>query len=297
MRRSPLPFFPCVLLLAAACAPATPQPVVEVDAARPGPVEVAQTPPPPKPVARPLSLSPGAAREVRSWLRAPRSAALAEAELHALTALLAQTPSGTNEQAALLRRVGDVGSEAAAAAEVSGAHAEAESARREAIRAYDKLAREHPRYCAPQPIGGAPGLDCGDAVYYALGLEAERAKELDTARKAYLRLIQSYPQSRLIPLAYVAFGDMFLREAEADPAKLSLSEQSYLEALKYPPPENVILGYAHLQLGRTLRRKGDEAAASRSLRKATAWAEQYPRAVAAAEIGAAAREEMAALRR
>jgi TolA-binding protein len=289
---------PALLLFFAACTPAASQPVVELGAAPPA---SAQPPAPPLPAPRAVAPSKvaslDAVREHRPEVREARSMDEAEVDLARLTSLLGSAPPGTPERAALLRHVGDVASEAAAAAAAEGKAARATSAHREAMRAYQQLSRESPAFCAPAKAGRPPGLDCGDAVLYALGLEAERAKDLDTARRSYLELIQRYPQSRWIAPAYVAFGEMFFRESEVDPSKTMLAEQSYREALKYPPPENVVFGYAHLQLGRVLRKKGEPEQAARPLQKAVAWAEQYPHALAAAEIGAAAKAELAELRR
>ena len=46
-----------------------------------------------------------------------------------------------------------------------------------------------------------------------------RRSDLDNARKVYLELIQSWPQSKYIPNAYLAFGELFFNEAQGDPSK------------------------------------------------------------------------------
>jgi TolA-binding protein len=76
-------------------------------------------------------------------------------------------------------------------------------------------------------------------------LEHELAGDLRNARRAYYELIKTSPQSKLIPLAYFAFGEMFFTEAASDPSKDQLALQAYAEVLKYPPPSNVV--YAEAQ--------------------------------------------------
>src|SRR5262249_51317521 len=105
------------------------------------------------------------------------------------------------------------------------------------------------------------------------GLEAERAGRLDLARKSYLDLIQRWPSSRLIPNAYLAFGEMFFEEA--DPTKLALAEQSYKEGIKYPPPDNRVHGYAYYRLAQVFAKKGDDPHALSALMKANEYARRY----------------------
>lgn len=78
----------------------------------------------------------------------------------------------------------------------------------------------------------------GGASDYLSALTAERSGALDQARRGYLKLIQTSPDSALVPAAYFAFGEMFLAEARTDPSKLAFAEQSYKEAMKYPAPAN-----------------------------------------------------------
>jgi hypothetical protein len=69
------------------------------------------------------------------------------------------------------------------------------------------------------------------------------------ARKTYFMLLKSFPTSPYIPGAYLAFGELFFREAASDPSKWPLAEQSYLKVVTYPPPDNDAYGYALLRLG------------------------------------------------
>jgi hypothetical protein len=63
-----------------------------------------------------------------------------------------------------------------------------------------------------------------------------RRRSYDNARKVYLELIHNWPNSKYIPNAYLAFGELFFNEAQGDPSKWALAEQSYSEVVKYPRP-------------------------------------------------------------
>lgn len=101
------------------------------------------------------------------------------------------------------------------------------------------------------------------AVDYHDALAAERTGKLDEARKGYLKLIQNYPQSSLVPAAYFAFGELFSADAKTDPSKVGLAEQSYLEALKYPSGPGSMRAASNFRLGLVLARsKGPQALAA-----------------------------------
>jgi tetratricopeptide (TPR) repeat protein len=134
--------------------------------------------------------------------------------------------------------------------------------------------------------GTGPGVD---ESLYRLGRAYERADRLDEARKTYFSLIQKHPTSKRIPYAYLAFGELFSAEAAADPSKLALAEQAYLEVLKHPPPENGAFGYAHHQLARTLVTRSDPARALGHAKQAVEHASAYPASPGAARIADAAR--------
>lgn len=110
---------------------------------------------------------------------------------------------------------------------------------------------------------------------YDAGLAAERAGDLMTARKSFFELVQKYPKSGLIPLAYLAFGEIFRAEAEADPSKLALAEQAYREVTKYPPPDNTAYAYAWLRTG-DVQAKSDGAGALNDYKKAIEASQQFP---------------------
>ncbi len=86
---------------------------------------------------------------------------------------------------------------------------------------------------------------------------AEGGGRLDEARRGYFEIIKQYPQSPLVPYAYLAFGDIFLREAEGDPSKLPLARQAYQKVVAYPPLENLAYAYAWERLAATDTRAND----------------------------------------
>lgn len=136
--------------------------------------------------------------------------------------------------------------------------------------------------------GDVPGSGDDRALYDA-ALGAERAGDLMTARKTYFELIQRHPTSKLIPLAYMAFGEMFAAEVPNDPSKRELARQSFREVVKYPPPESSAYFYAWLRLGE-LELEGVERLSSYG--KASEGAATHPSSPCAAGIADQARQGM-----
>ncbi|MFO0591392.1 MAG: hypothetical protein U0441_27840 [Polyangiaceae bacterium] len=134
----------------------------------------------------------------------------------------------------------------------------------------------------------AKGLDV-----YRDALEAERAQKLDLARRNYLKLIQNYPDSTLIPAAYFAFGEMFRREAVGDPSKASLAEQSYAEVIKYPAGKGSLWTVTQYRMGQVFLASKPEKALSVFM-KAAKSAQQNPDDGCVTEASAAALEGSAA---
>ena len=79
--------------------------------------------------------------------------------------------------------------------------------RAQAEKYYQLIKTEYPNY---------PQLD---EVLYYLAYEYEQANENDKARQVYFELIQTRPNSKYIPNAYLAFGELFFNEAQGDPSK------------------------------------------------------------------------------
>jgi len=309
--------------LAAACAPepqpptialggtASPPPVVAIaaPAAAPepphrgqwkGPIDRAppdDVGPPGAPVALPVAapgLKPDMVRDPRLGARLPRPFALLVAEIQALESLFKVVPPASPDRPKLILRLAEGYAELEAAAAREPPHARSVTpARHEAIARYDRLLQEYPSWCGrPNASDPSKGAGCGDEALYYLGLELERDGDVMGARKAYFRVVQSWPLSRFIPGAYLAFGEMFLAESDQDPSKLPLAQQSYLQVLKYPPPDNVVYGYAQLQLGRVHLSKGDRAQAARAFKAAIQWANTHPTALGGGPVMTAAQEAL-----
>ena len=82
------------------------------------------------------------------------------------------------------------------------------AARKKAIDYYTLIVNDYPNY---------PQLD---EVLYYLAYEYEQANDLENARKVYYDLIKKAPQSKYIPNAYLAFGELFFNEAQGDPVEV-----------------------------------------------------------------------------
>lgn len=164
------------------------------------------------------------------------------------------------------------------------------AARQAAIKYYSFLHDMYPRACR----GAA---SCDDEVLYHLALEHERAQALDDARKRYLELLQRFPQSRFAPLAYLAFGELFVEEARTDPMKWALAEQAFEEVVRRGPRDEAAWGLARLRLGQAGAGRGQTERAADELRRAAEFADQHPSLPGAAALGAEARRRRAALPR
>ncbi len=160
------------------------------------------------------------------------------------------------------------------------------AARSQAIKYYTSLKDGYPKYCQSGNTG------CTDEVLYYLAYEYEQAQNLDQARKVYLELIQQWPQSKFIPNAYLAFGELFFNEAQGDPSKWALAEQSYSEVIKYPPPDNKVWGYAHYKLGYVYWNKGDFPRAMSEFKKTIDYGVQYAQLPNAAQLAISARKDI-----
>ena len=121
-------------------------------------------------------------------------------------------------------------------------------------------------------LRAAPSLASAgeDRALYDRALAAEKAGDLSTARKTYYELISKNPTSKLIPLAYLAFGEMFAKEASSDPSKWNIAQAAFQEVLKYPPPENIAYPYASLRYGDSLMSSDKQNALSSYTRAAEA---------------------------
>jgi tetratricopeptide (TPR) repeat protein len=184
------------------------------------------------------------ARDPRLALRPhPMSRAMLLAEIQGLEAMFATMATTAPDRPEVARRLAEDYAELARGEGASAAAA----AHKKALSYYELIARDHPQYAHI------------DEAYYYAGLEHELAGNTSAARRAYYELIKTSPTSKLIPLAYFAFGEMFFAEAEADPSqgdvKNDLAEQAYREVVKYPPPGNAVHAEAKRRLVETAARR------------------------------------------
>lgn len=220
-----------------------------------------------------------------------RSRQLLTTEIRNLESLFQSTPERSPDRPQLMRRLAEGYAELEVAERRDRKNPS--QANQSAIKYYSQLKAEFPKWChTTNAMDPAKSAGCMDEVLYYLGHEYERGDQLDKARRTYLELIQNWPQSRLIPNAYLAFGELFFKESTGDPSKWVFAEQSYMEVVKYPPPDNRVWGYAHYKLGFVYWHKGDAPRALSEFKKAIEYSRQYAALPHAEAIGAAARQSI-----
>ncbi len=154
------------------------------------------------------------------------------------------------------------------------------AARKKAIEYYHIIVKEYPNYGQL------------DEVLYYLAYEYEQANDLKNARAVYYDLIKKAPQSKYIPNAYLAFGELFFNEAQGDPSKWDLAAQAYTEVTKYPPPQNKVYGYAWYKLGYVFWNKGELDKALNAFKKTIDFGVAYPQLPGATKLADSARKDV-----
>jgi TolA-binding protein len=253
--RASLPSLICAAsLAAAACGPAqqsAPPVVVAVAPAGPAPPlatvrEPQRAEPEAEPAPSPASEDPVLrARDARKLTATPRSPQLLTVEIEQLERLFATMSTSAPDRPMLLRRLADSNVELSRALQNQRGSDAGRAASQRAILHYDRIVADHPSFGQK------------DEVLYYAALEHEVTGNLREARRRYYELIKSSPQSKHIPGAYFAFGEMFFAEAEREPSKLPMAEQAYAEALKYPPPANAVYGLALVRAAEVAERTGN----------------------------------------
>ena len=280
----------CVTLLTAGCGTSgTPSLVTAptTGATQPAPtaLPIAVDPPPPTDAldeSLPHAVSPPAFDPaiVRDPRRPPRALALVVTEIQQLEMLLRVTAPASPDRPLIERRIAEDYVELEKAATtpstVSGDPAPhrrvAENAHAAALRNYEAL------------VAGTPGDPRIDEVRYFLAYERERGGNPAGARKGYLELIVQSPSSKLVPLAYLAFGEMFFSEGAANPSKWELAKQAYLKVLATPPPGNGAYAYAWYRLAYALVNQGDREGGLHAFDKAVEAATAFPQLPGSAEL-------------
>jgi TolA-binding protein/lipopolysaccharide biosynthesis regulator YciM len=153
-------------------------------------------------------------------------------------------------------------------------------ARTAAEKYYGLITTEYPNY---------PQLD---EVLYYLAYEYEQANDNVKARQVYLQLIQTRPNSKYIPNAYLAFGELFFNEAQGDPSKWDVAAQAYTQVIKYPPPDNKVYGYAWYKLAYVFWNEGDFPRALNAFKKTIDYGVTYAQLPNAAKLADSARRDI-----
>jgi hypothetical protein len=66
-------------------------------------------------------------------------------------------------------------------------------------------------------------------------------------------IISDFPQSLHVPLAYLAFAEIFAMEGEKDPSRREFAYQAFEKVIEYPPERNPSHAYALLRAGEVRR--------------------------------------------
>lgn len=154
------------------------------------------------------------------------------------------------------------------------------AARKKAIDNYTLIVNDYPNYGQL------------DEVLYYLAYEYEQANDLKNARAVYYDLIKKRPDSKYIPNAYLAFGELFFNEAQGDPSKWDLASQAYQEVIKYPPPNNKVYGYAWYKLGYVFWNKGELEKALNAFKKTIEFGVVHAQLPGAAKLADSARRDI-----
>jgi TolA-binding protein len=131
-----------------------------------------------------------------------------------------------------------------------------------------------------------------DEVYYYLAYEYEQAQDYANARRVYLDLITKTPNSKYIPNAYLAFGELFFQDAQGDPTKWKPAKEAYEKVIEKPPPDNKVFGYAHYKLAYVFWNTGDYQHALGEFKKTIDYGVQYSQLPNAAKLADSARRDV-----
>ncbi len=167
-----------------------------------------------------------------------------------------------------------------AKAEEKAAAKVSDLARKKAITYYTWVKDNVPQY---------PKLD---EVLYYLAFEYELDGNIDKARSIYWELIQKSPQSSYIPNAYLAFGELFFQEAQANPDVWATAGEAYREVKKYPAPGNKVWGYAAYKLGYTYWNLNEYDKALQQFKEVVEFGRQFPELPNAKKLGESAERDI-----
>jgi len=270
-----------------------------------------------KPI-NPSDITKTAQRDERSSRLKPKLRKLLLTEIANVERLFKSTPKGDKDRPTLMRRLAEGYVELEASAfrdkvenevkaqelrtkdpkkaseskeSASTAMKVIKAARRNAIDYYKRLKDQYPKWCQ-DPNGPKGTQGCIDEVLYYLAYEYEQAGDLDNARSVYLELTEGWKQSRFVPNAFLAFGELYFQEAQGDPSKWAFAQNFYKEVLKYDPPENKLWGYAAYKLGYVFWNQGDHGSAIQQFKSVIEFGDKYPQLPNARGIAQSARRDI-----
>lgn len=142
------------------------------------------------------------------------------------------------------------------------------------------------------PSNPPPAYPQLDEVYYYLAYEYEQSGDTANARRVYLDLITKTPNSKYIPNAYLAFGELFFNEAMGDPTKWDAAKQAYVKVIAKPPPENKVYGYAWYKLAYVFWNQGDLPHALDAFKKTIDYGTQFQQLPNASKLAESARKDV-----
>ena len=255
----------------------------------------------------PVESQINAERDTRRNRLAARVRAMLVTEIQGMESLFASTPKASPDRQQLCRRLAEdyVELESAAFRDKTEAGVKAEEAKKTNPQAAAKLletqkqagqimvaARKKAIDYYTLLKNGYPNYAQMDEVLYYLAYEYEQGQDYPNARKVYYELIQKAPQSKYIPNAYLAFGELFFNEAQGDPSKWDLAAGAYAEVIKYPPPNNKVYGYAHYKLAYVYWNKGEFPRALDEFKKTIDYGNQFSTIPNAQQLAVAARRDL-----
>jgi tetratricopeptide (TPR) repeat protein len=236
-----------------------------------------------------------------------RAKGLLIGELQGLESLLQNTPGNSPDRLQLVRRLAEDYVELENAGFTEQTQAEikrdelkktdaAGAARQQAVATQAKgimlKARAHAETYYASIVTDFPNYPQLDEVLYYLAYEYEQGSDNDKARKTYFQLIQSRPNSKYIPNAYLAFGELFFNEAQGDPSKWGVAQQAYQKVIGFPPPENKVYGYAWYKLAYVLWNSGDFTGALSAFKKTIDYGTTYTQVPGASKLADSARRDI-----
>jgi TolA-binding protein len=179
-------------------------------------------------------------RDPRKSTAHPRARAIVVTELQGLERLLAGSPKTVPDRPLLVRRLAEDYAELARSAERDPSPLAARTlsvAHANSIKYYAELE-------------GIESYPLQDEVLYFEALEREALGDGPGARRAYYALIQRAPDSKYVPQAYFAFGELYFAQGQEEAAL-----RAYGEVVKHPG--SAVTPDAWRRISRLYARMGD----------------------------------------